>query len=247
MDTDSGALTAILLGFLLGLKHATDADHVIAISTVVKEYKNAFKGLWVGISWGLGHTGPLIILGFIILISKDSVMDFYEDIAHYFELGVAVMLILLGLQVYWNLRRSTLHVHDHAHDGSSHLHIHGTHESADPEDIEENHSIFSFGKPTFRIKSFVIGMIHGLAGSAAVMLALLLTIDSTIVGLTYLILFGVGTILSMSIITIALSVPFALSTNHQRLNTGVSLIAGSGSVLFGLYLMYSILTEQSII
>ena len=174
-------------------------------------------------------------------------MDFYEDIAHYFELGVAVMLILLGLQVYWNLRRSTLHVHDHAHDGSSHLHIHGTHESADPEDIEENHSIFSFGKPTFRIKSFVIGMIHGLAGSAAVMLALLLTIDSTIVGLTYLILFGVGTILSMSIITIALSVPFALSTNHQRLNTGVSLIAGSGSVLFGLYLMYSILTEQSII
>ena len=174
-------------------------------------------------------------------------MDFYEDIAHYFELGVAVMLILLGLQVYWNLRRSTLHVHDHAHDGSSHLHIHGTHESADTEDIEENHSIFSFGKPTFRIKSFVIGMIHGLAGSAAVMLALLLTIDSTIVGLTYLILFGVGTILSMSIITIALSVPFALSTNHQRLNTGVSLIAGSGSVLFGLYLMYSILTEQSII
>ena len=247
MDTDSGALAAILLGFLLGLKHATDADHVIAISTVVKEYKNAFKGLWVGISWGLGHTAPLIILGFIILISKDSVMDFYEGIAHYFELGVAVMLILLGLQVYWNLRRSTLHVHDHAHDGSSHLHIHGTHESADPEDIEENHSIFSFGKPTFRIKSFVIGMIHGLAGSAAVMLALLLTIDSTIVGLTYLILFGVGTILSMSIITIALSVPFALSTNHQRLNTGVSLIAGSGSVLFGLYLMYSILTEQSII
>tara|TARA_A100001037_G_scaffold107891_2_gene98160 strand:+ start:3371 stop:4114 length:744 start_codon:yes stop_codon:yes gene_type:complete len=247
MDTDSGALAAILLGFLLGLKHATDADHVIAISTVVKEYKNAFKGLWVGISWGLGHTAPLIILGFIILISKDSVMDFYEGIAHYFELGVAVMLILLGLQVYWNLRRSTLHVHDHAHDGSSHLHIHGTHESSDPEDIEENHSIFSFGKPTFRIKSFVIGMIHGLAGSAAVMLALLLTIDSTIVGLTYLILFGVGTILSMSIITIALSVPFALSTNHQRLNTGVSLIAGSGSVLFGLYLMYSILTEQSII
>ena len=247
MDTDSGALSAILLGFLLGLKHATDADHVIAISTVVKEYKNAFKGLWIGISWGLGHTAPLIILGFIILISKDSVMDFYEDIAHYFELGVAVMLILLGLQVYWNLRRSTLHVHDHAHDGSSHLHIHGTHGSADPEYIEENHSIFSFGKPTFRIKSFVIGMIHGLAGSAAVMLALLLTIDSTIVGLTYLILFGVGTILSMSIITIALSVPFALSTNHQRLNTGVSLIAGSGSVLFGLYLMYSILTEQSII
>ena len=247
MDTDSGALAAILLGFLLGLKHATDADHVIAISTVVKEYKNAFKGLWIGISWGLGHTAPLIILGFIILISKDSVMDFYEDIAHYFELGVAVMLILLGLQVYWNLRRSTLHVHDHAHDGSSHLHIHGTHGSADPEYIEENHSIFSFGNPTFRIKSFVIGMIHGLAGSAAVMLALLLTIDSTIVGLTYLILFGVGTILSMSIITIALSVPFALSTNHQRLNTGVSLIAGSGSVLFGLYLMYSILTEQSII
>jgi ABC-type nickel/cobalt efflux system permease component RcnA len=247
MDVSSGAYAAILLGFLLGLKHATDADHVIAISTVVKEYKNAFKGLWVGISWGLGHTAPLIILGFIILISKDSVMDFYEDIAHYFELGVAVMLIFLGLQVYWNLRKSKLHIHDHNHDGTSHLHIHGTHESTNPSDIEENHSIFSFGKPTFRMKSFVIGMIHGLAGSAAVMLALLLSIDSTLVGLTYLVLFGVGTVLSMSIITIALSVPFALSTNHEKLNTGISIIAGSGSVLFGLFLMYSILTEQSII
>ena len=80
MNAESGALAAIILGFLLGLKHATDADHVVAVSTIVNQYRNAFRGIWVGASWGLGHTAPLIVIGLIILAFKGAVLDFYEDV-----------------------------------------------------------------------------------------------------------------------------------------------------------------------
>ena len=100
MDLEATALGVLVLGLLLGLKHATDADHVVAVTTIVNEYKNAFKGIWVGVSWGLGHTLPLLILGTVILVFKDLVMDSYEEIAPVFEFGVGVMLVFLGVQVF---------------------------------------------------------------------------------------------------------------------------------------------------
>lgn len=237
MDSDSGAIAVVILGFLLGLKHATDADHVVAVGTIVNEYGNAFRSLWVGASWGLGHTTPLLILGIVILLIKSAVMDFYKGVAHYFEFGVAAMLIFLGLQVYWNLRRRQLHVHQHAHDGDSHMHIHGTHSSQEDPSIEKSHSLFNPGRPFFRLKSFLIGLIHGMAGSAAVMLVLLPTIDTFTTGLVYLILFGVGTVFSMALITILLSVPFVLSSNNEKITTIVNGVAGTASIIFGLLLM----------
>jgi len=240
LDSDSGAIAVIILGFLLGLKHATDADHVVAVGTIVSEYRNALRSLWIGASWGLGHTAPLLILGIVILLLKSAVMDFYEDVAHYFEFGVAVMLVFLGLQVYWNLRRRELHVHEHDHDGDAHMHIHGTHSSQEDPSIEKEHSLLSPGRPFFRAKSFVIGFIHGLAGSAAVMLFLLPTIDSFMRGLLYLILFGVGTVISMALITILLSIPFVIGANNRRITNVVNGIAGSASIIFGLLLMSDI-------
>ena len=237
MDSDSGAIAVVILGFLLGLKHATDADHVVAVGTIVNEYGNALRSLWVGASWGLGHTTPLLVLGIVILLIKSAVMDFYKGVAHYFEFGVAAMLIFLGLQVYWNLRRRQLHVHQHAHDGDSHMHIHGTHSSQEDPSIEKPHSLFNPGRPFFRLKSFLIGLIHGMAGSAAVMLVLLPTIDTFTTGLVYLILFGVGTVFSMALITILLSVPFVISSNNERITNIVNGVAGTASIIFGLLLM----------
>lgn len=246
MVFDAG-LAALTMGFLLGLKHATDADHVVAVATIVSEFKNAFRALWVGVSWGLGHTVPLLVLGIVIILFKNVVMDSYEDVAPYFEFGVGVMLVFLGLQVYWMLKKGRLHIHHHDHDGDSHLHIHGTHEAEEDVSVQKQHGIFNPGRPFFRVKSFVIGMIHGLAGSAAVMLALLPTIDSFFAGLGYLMLFGVGTVLSMAIITIALSVPFAVSGSYDRINKLVSGVAGTVSVLFGVGLMADIAFGTSFI
>ena len=240
MDPGSGAVSALVLGFLLGLKHATDADHVVAVSTIVSEYRNAWRGVWVGGSWGLGHTTPLLLVGVVILLFKEAVMDRFEAVAPALEFGVGIMLVLLGVQVFWNLRRRRLHLHKHAHDDGPHVHIHASHRAdADPE-VETSHGFFHIGKPFFRVKSYTVGVVHGLAGGAAVMLVLLPTLSSFWTGIGYLVLFGLGTVLSMAIITLALGVPFAISGSFQRLNRAISGVAGMASVLFGIALMSDI-------
>jgi ABC-type nickel/cobalt efflux system permease component RcnA len=141
------------------------------------------------------------------------------------------MLVFLGVQVFWKLRRNRLHVHDHAHDGDRHVHIHGSHDSS--RNIEKGHGFFHFGKPVFRFKSFTIGVIHGLAGSAAVTLVLLPAMPSFWIGFGYFFLFGIGTILAMAIITIILGVPFALTTASSKWSWAVSGAAGTASVVLG--------------
>ena len=237
MDTDSGALAALTLGFLLGLKHATDADHVVAVSTIAREYRNAWKGVWVGGSWGLGHTTPLLVLGVTILVFKEVVLDMYESIAPVFEFGVGLMLVFLGAQVFWNLRSRRLHLHEHSHDDGPHVHIHATHDPAAGPEVESRHGLFHFGRPFFRVKSYTIGVMHGLAGSAAVMLVLLPTLSSFWLGFGYLVLFGAGTMLSMALITLLLGVPFAVTGRFQMASQAVSSVAGAASLFLGVALM----------
>ena len=86
VNSEYGLLAALVLGFLLGLKHATDADHVVAVASIVNESKNVWRGLWIGASWGVGHTVPLVILGIIVLLLKEAVLDRYETIAPIFEI-----------------------------------------------------------------------------------------------------------------------------------------------------------------
>ena len=245
-----GALAVLALGFLLGLKHATDADHVVAVSTVVTEQRNIWRGLWIGASWGAGHSTPLLVLGLIILAFQGLVLARYEAVAPYLEFGVGIMLVYLGASVVWNIRRSRLHVHQHAHgDDSQHMHVHGSHEAQTEhgEDIERHNGFFSLGKPVFRFKSYVIGVIHGLAGSAAVMLVLLLSIDSFWVGVGYLLLFSVGTVISMGAVTVLPAVPFVATGGNAVLSKVVTVVAGVASIAFGIALMSEIALDVSII
>jgi ABC-type nickel/cobalt efflux system permease component RcnA len=234
-----GAVGALILGLLLGLKHATDADHVVAVSTIVSEYRNAWRGIWIGASWGLGHTTPLLILGTAILLLKESAAHLYEDYAAFLEFGVGIMLVFLGVQVFWNLRRRRIHVHEHEHEEDPHSHLH-THELVSAP--ESHHGFFNPGKPFFRLKSYVVGVVHGLAGSAAVMLVVLTTdqVSSFIVGVFYILLFGVGTVLSMGVITLFMGIPFSISGRFERVNRAVAGVAGTASVAFGLFLMYEL-------
>ena len=247
MDLEAGALAALTLGFLLGLKHATDADHVVAVSTIVREYRNAWRGIWVGGSWGLGHTTPLLALGIIILVFREVVLDRYDAVAPVLEFGVGVMLVFLGAQVFWNLRRGRLHLHQHSHDDGPHIHIHATHDPTASAEVETTHGFFHLGKPFFRVKSYAIGVVHGLAGSTAVMLVLLPTLSSFWVGIGYLLLFGIGTMLSMSAITLLLGVPFALSGGFTSVNRAISGVAGVASLVFGAALMSDIALGTALI
>ena len=238
MEPEYGIIYALTLGFLLGLKHATDADHVVAVSTIVGESKSVWRGLWVGLSWGLGHTTPLLILGIIILISKETILGKYESLAPFLELGVAFMLIFLGVQVIWKISTGQLHLHQHIHNDGEHIHIHSSHQEHSESPSNQPVNSVDRSKSYFRLKSFMIGTIHGLAGSAAVMLVLLPTIDSLWSGLAYLLLFGVGTIISMSAITLILGLPFSIGKGFRSLNVTVSGIAGFFSIILGVLLTY---------
>ena len=238
---NAGLVAALVLGLLLGLKHATDADHVVAVSTIVSEYRNAWRGLWVGASWGLGHTIPLLLVGITILLLR---IPFPEQYSLWLEFGVGIMLVLLGVQVFWNIRRRRIHIHGHTHQDNPHLHLH-SHEAAPQPD--SHHAFFKVGKPFFRLKSFVVGMVHGLAGSAAVMLLILTSITSFWVGLLYISLFGIGTILSMGVITLLMGIPFSISGRFERVNRIIQTVAGTSSIIFGVFLMYQIGMVQGLL
>ncbi len=242
MGIEAGALAALTLGFLLGLKHATDADHVVAVSTIVTEQRNVWRGLWIGASWGAGHSTPLLVLGIIILVFKDLLLQQYESVAPLLEFGVGIMLVYLGVSVVWNIWRGKVHVHQHIDENDPHVHIHATHEAeaAHVPKTDGHDSFFVFGKPVFRLKSYLLGVVHGVAGSAAVMLALLPTIDSFIVGVGYLALFSVGTMMSMSIITVILAVPFVTTGGNLTLNRSVGVLAGTASLAIGIVVMSEI-------
>ena len=237
----AGFWAAIGLGLLLGLRHATDADHVVAVATIVSERHSALRSVWIGASWGLGHTTPLLVLGTAILIVRDRLMTWYESAAPVLEFGVGVMLVVLGANVLWRLARNRLHVHEHLDAPKPHVHVHAHDETGETVQGARGqhgppfHS--HFAARNFRPKSYIVGMVHGLAGSAAVMLLLLPQAPSVAVGVTYLALFGVGTVLSMAGITLVLSVPFAVTAGVRGAGRWVVGVAGAGSLAFGVALM----------
>ena len=231
-----GLLAALVLGILLGSKHSLDPDHVVAVSTIVSEYKNPLRSFWVGISWGLGHTTTLLIIGIVIIALRLTIP---ERMALLFEFAVGVMLVGLGIQVIYSFRKKKVHQHAHGHEEEAHHHFHS--HSKSPEHVPEHHNTHGIGKPFLRRKSYVIGLVHGLAGSAALAFLVLASIESPIAGLVYILLFGLGSVLSMGIMTVIIGLPFVMSAGRlPNLNRTIQFAVGSLSILFGGFLMYQI-------
>src|SRR5262244_531911 len=117
------AVTVLIIGFTLGLKHATEVDHVVAITTIVSRHKNVFRSAIVGALWGAGHTASLLVIGVIVLSLRVAIP---ERVSGWLEFGVALMIIGLGVSALWRATRTSneVHVHQHSHDGLSHTHVH---------------------------------------------------------------------------------------------------------------------------
>ena len=231
-----GLLAALVLGILLGSKHSLDPDHVVAVSTIVSEYKNPLRSFWVGISWGLGHTTTLLIIGIVIIALRLTIP---ERMALLFEFAVGVMLVGLGIQVIYSFRKKKVHQHAHGHEEEAHHHFHS--HSKSPEHVPEHHNTHGIGKPFLRRKSYLIGLVHGMAGSAALTLLVLASIESPIAGLAYILLFGLGSVLSMGIMTVIIGLPFVMSAGRlPNFNRTIQFAVGSLSILFGGFLMYQI-------
>jgi high-affinity nickel permease len=230
-------------GFLLGMRHATDADHVIAVTTILNRSRRFLDTTLIGALWGLGHTITVVIVG-VLIIGFNVVIPPPVGLA--MEFAVALMLIGLGiLNLTGGLRSLTerltppapMHSHDHAHAGAAHAHLHG---HGSDERLAGRGVVATFGWYQL-IRPVAVGLVHGLAGSAAVALLVLATIQDTGTALAYLVIFCVGVAAGMAILTTVIGLPFMLSsTKSVQINRWLTIGSGVLSLAFGLLLAYEI-------
>ncbi len=219
-------MTLLGVGFLLGLRHALDTDHLAAVSTVLAERPSILASSAVGLCWGLGHTLTLLLVGSIVLISGFHISEEFELIA---ESGVGMLLIVLGVSLALKLYREQWHVHRHHHDGALHVHLH-SHQRQD--DHGHRHWMAN------SIRPLCIGMVHGLAGSAALTLTVLATTTGVAAGILSIFIFGLGSIVGMMVIGMTITIPVIWSRSiNRRLFVGVQGFASLASVLVGIWML----------
>jgi high-affinity nickel permease len=230
VDHNLSVIAVLTGGLLLGLQHALDADHLAAVSTIVSERKSLLSASIVGGLWGIGHTVSLLVAGLAVILLHVRVSD---RVAGLLEFCVALMLIGLGINALLRLQRaSKLHWHTHKHGSHTHSHPH-LHEPG-RELAGSTHHQMKVG-----LRPLIVGLVHGLAGSAALMLMVLSTVASPVVGLAYILIFGLGSIGGMMVMSSLFSLPFHLTANKfTRANFAVRLLAGCFSLGFGLFLAY---------
>lgn len=253
--TSVGVFALLGLGLVFGLKHATEVDHVVAVSTIVSEHRNVWRSALVGGLWGAGHTASLVIVGVLVLVFRVAIP---LPVANWLEFGVALMIVGLGVLGITRVlrRRSEIHLHRHSHDGQSHVHVHfhehGTeHDGFAPSSLlkvskvsETSHAspaAHSHVISRLGFKPLLVGAMHGLAGSAALTLLVLTQIQSVWLGLLYLTLFGIGSTLGMLLMSGLIGLPFAFSGRRlTKINYGLQTFAGSLSIIFGLWYAYQV-------
>jgi len=222
----ASTLAVLGFGFLIGLKHATEADHLAAVSTIVSEHKSLWSSTIIGGVWGLGHTISLFVAGIFVLLLNFQISEQTERIL---EFCVGIMLTLLGLNVLRKLFQG----------GKLYFHEHGTHEHAHPHVHEHEDQPHKHHGLKFSPRALIIGMIHGLAGSAALMLLVLPTIESRTIGLLYIIIFGIGSIGGMMMMSFLIGLPFHFTAaKFNRFNHILQSLAGLFSLGWGLFIIY---------
>jgi ABC-type nickel/cobalt efflux system permease component RcnA len=223
-----GFLSILALGFVLGIKHAIEPDHVIAVSTIASQSKKLLRSSLAGVFWGIGHTATLFIIGIILILMKGEIP---EKWAMSLEFLVGIMLVYLGTTTILSFKN--IHVHQHEHDEEKHKHVH-SHIHSGKHEHKHQHKNVSY------LKSLVIGLIHGLAGSGAMVLLTMSTVKSVWEAAVYILIFGVGTIIGMLFFTTIIGIPFVFSTKKLRLNKTLTQITGVISIMFGIFYMYNL-------
>jgi sulfite exporter TauE/SafE len=218
--------SVLIIGFVLGLQHAVEADHLAAVSTIVSEKKNLWTASLVGGMWGIGHTISLFAVGALVIFLK---LQISESVETKLEALVGGMLVVLGINALRKLfSAEKIHVHTHEHGAREHVHIH----SHAAEQAEASHHRFS-------PRSILIGMVHGLAGSAALMLLVVPTIPSPALAMLYILIFGIGSIGGMMAMSFLVGLPFHFTANRfAYLNKGIRLVAGVFSLGLGILIVY---------
>ena len=245
-------IAIVLLGFFLGMRHATDPDHVVAVTTIVSRERTMLYATLIGALWGLGHTITILLVGSAIILFKLTIPP---RIGLSLELSVGIMLILLGVlnltglsrrAIEWITARQFGHgAHTHFNAGRFMMHTHD--DEAEALFVKQESILGEAPQWWNRLGRFhimrplIVGIVHGLAGSAAVALLVLTAITRPLWAVGYLLVFGLGTIAGMMLITAAIAVPFTYTLKHfARLNEGLAVASGVLSLSFGLFVCYQI-------
>jgi hypothetical protein len=192
------------LGFLLGMQHALEADHIAAVSSIAARRGHVADIVKHGLTWGLGHTLTLFVFAGAAILLGHAIP---ESVARPIETGVGLMLVGLGVHVLWRLRRDRVHFHQHGHaDGTVHFHAH----SHAGETAPHARSVHAHDHG-FRWRTLLVGLMHGMAGSAALLVLVMTQASSPAVGLGYIALFGVGSMIGMGALSTVIAVPIAVS------------------------------------
>ncbi len=240
--------SVLMVGFLLGLKHATEADHLAAVATLATQRHSAWGALRQGAAWGIGHTCTLMAFGGLVLALGRAVPPRLEA---GLELLVGVMLVWLGVDVLVRLRRNRIHFHAHSHGVGVHFHAHSHAGEKPPTDLtgalfqpvaDHGHAVLDHqhahpaGLPR---RALLVGMMHGLAGSAALVILSLQAVPSASLGLLYILVFGLGSMLGMALLSCVIALPLRMTGTvltglHGGLTAAVGLFScGLGLLVIG--------------
>lgn len=221
-------VSVLALGLILGIKHAIEPDHVIAVSTIASQSKKLWHASLAGVFWGIGHTLTLFITGIILILLKGQIPDKW---AMSLEFLVGIMLVFLGIKTIISFKN--IHIHHHQHDGDDHKHVH-SHENSGQHSHKHQHRNASY------LQSTLIGSVHGLAGSGTMVLLTMSTVKSIGEAAIYILIFGAGTVIGMLFFTTIIGIPFVLSNKRKTISRPLGIITGVISTVFGLYYMYNL-------
>lgn len=229
------SLAALLAAALiLGMRHALDPDHLVAVSTLVAEERRLWPAARLGFWWGVGHLLPIAVLGLPLVALRLELPPRWEHVA---DLGVGVLLVALGVRTLWNLRRERVHFHLHEHEGRVHAHFHVHGHGAD-----HDHPHPLPGRRGFI--SFCIGVAHGLAGSGAAAVLAMTAAPSVGAGIGYLLAFGLGTVAGMFVTTLCLAAPaLGVTFRWGWLQPALRVLTGTASVIVGVLMWMEILPQ----
>ena len=221
-------LTVLTLGFILGIKHAIEPDHVIAVSTIASQSKKLWNASLAGVFWGIGHTVTLFIIGIILILMKGEIP---EKWAMSLEFLVGIMLVYLGVKTILSFK--SIHIHNHQYDGDDHKHVH-SHQNSGEHKHKHQHQNVTY------LESMLIGLVHGLAGSGAMVLLTMSTVKSIGEAAIYILIFGAGTVIGMLFFTTIIGIPFVLSKKSKTISRPLGIVTGVISTVFGVYYMYNL-------
>ncbi len=238
MDPTVGGI--LLLGLVIGLQHALEADHVAAVSSIATGETSMRRIVTHGALWGIGHTITLaLVAGSAIYFGA----GIEASIAGWLEFGVGIMLVLLGGHVIWRMIRDRVHFHTHRHDdGTVHMHAH----SHAGEDVPHGRNAHAHEHPQgLPWRTLTVGLMHGMAGSAALVVLTATSVADPLTGVGYVILFGIGSIAGMSALSAVIAVPLSyaartLTWANRALQGGI----GVATAFLGIFVMYETQLHQ---